>query len=56
MTLRYKTAILCALLAVTLLSGLPQTPARAITPSDLAPQLEPPQADDGAEPTGVYGT
>ena len=35
MNLRFRTAILCALLAVIWIGGLPQTSARAIHPSDL---------------------
>ena len=51
MNLRFRTAILCALLAVIWTGGLPQTSARAIHPSDLAGQLD---ANESVS-AGVFG-
>lgn len=51
MNLRFRTAILCALLAVIWIGGLPQTSARAIHPSDLAGQLD---ANESVS-AGVFG-
>lgn len=56
MTLRFRLALFCTLLAVMWSGGLPQTCARAINPSELAQQLELNEADGEADPIGVYGT
>lgn len=56
MRLRFRIAIFCVLLAVAWTGGLKQTSARAVKPSDLAPQLELAQAENESGLTGVFGT
>ena len=56
MRLRVRIAIFCVLLAVAWTGGLKQTSARAVKPSDLAPQLELAQAENESDLTGVFGT
>ena len=55
MKLRFRIAMLCALLALVWAGALPQTSAGAVHPSDLARLLEPPPGEEESAMTGAFG-
>lgn len=56
MTLKFRTAALCALLGAMAIGVLAPPSARAIRPSDLSLQAEPAQAESEQASAGVFGT
>lgn len=55
MTLKFRTAALCALLGAMAIGVLAPPSARAIRPSDLSLQAEPAQAESEQASAGVFG-